>query len=62
MRAVGCDMDYTLVHFCTEEWERVAFQRALGPLAQKGWPPQDLDFDAASVIQAQAFYLDPQVP
>jgi len=33
IRAVGYDMDYTLVHYRTEEWERAAFQHALGPLA-----------------------------
>jgi len=51
-------MDYTLVHYRTEEWERAAFQRALAPLAQRGWPVQGLSFDPASVIQGLAFDLD----
>jgi HAD superfamily 5'-nucleotidase-like hydrolase len=51
-------MDYTLVHYRTEEWERAAFRYALGPLAQRGWPVQDLAFDPASVIQGLAFDLD----
>lgn len=58
IRAVGYDMDYTLVHYRTEEWERAAFQRALAPLAQRGWPVQGLSFDPASVIQGLAFDLD----
>ncbi len=58
IRAVGYDMDYTLVHYRTEEWEREAFRRALEPLAQRGWPVQDLRFDPASVIQGLAFDLE----
>jgi HAD superfamily 5'-nucleotidase-like hydrolase len=58
IRAVGYDMDYTLVHYRTEEWERAAFRHALEPLAQRGWPVQDLRFDPASVIQGLAFDLD----
>jgi HAD superfamily 5'-nucleotidase-like hydrolase len=51
-------MDYTLVHYRTEEWERAAFQHALGPLAQRRWPVQGLAFDPASVIQGLAFDLE----
>jgi HAD superfamily 5'-nucleotidase-like hydrolase len=58
IRAVGYDMDYTLVHYRTEEWEREAFRRALGPLAQRGWPVQELAFDPAAVIQGLAFDLE----
>jgi 5'-nucleotidase len=58
IRAVGYDMDYTLVHYRTEEWERAAFERALGPLAERGWPVKRLAFDPASVIQGLAFDLE----
>ena len=58
IRAVGYDMDYTLVHYRTEEWERAAFQHALEPLAQRGWPVEGLAFDPASVIQGLAFDLE----
>jgi HAD superfamily 5'-nucleotidase-like hydrolase len=58
IRAVGYDLDYTLVHYRTEEWERAAFQHALEPLAQRGWPVEDLAFDPASVIQGLAFDLE----
>jgi 5'-nucleotidase len=58
IRAVGYDMDYTLVHYRTEEWEREAFRRALEPLAQRGWPVKDFAFDPASVIQGLAFDLE----
>jgi 5'-nucleotidase len=58
IRAVGYDMDYTLVHYRTKEWERAAFERALGPLERRGWPVKDLPFDPASVIQGLAFDLE----
>jgi len=58
IRAVGYDMDYTLVHYRTEEWERAAFQHALGPLAQRGWPVEGLTFDPSGVIQGLAFDLE----
>ena len=38
IKAVGYDMDYTLVHYRTAEWEQAAFERALGPLQRRGWP------------------------
>ncbi|MGO9310116.1 MAG: HAD-IG family 5'-nucleotidase [Spirochaetia bacterium] len=58
IRAVGYDMDYTLVHYRTAEWERAAFERALGPLERRGWPVGGLTFDPASVIQGLAFDLE----
>jgi 5'-nucleotidase len=58
IRAIGYDMDYTLVHYRTGEWERAAFERALGPLKRRGWPVDGLVFDPASVIQGLAFDLE----
>ena len=58
IKAVGYDMDYTLVHYRTEVWERAAFERALVPLERRGWPVGSLSFDPASVIQGLAFDLE----
>jgi HAD superfamily 5'-nucleotidase-like hydrolase len=58
IRAIGYDMDYTLVHYRTAEWERAAFERALGPLDRRRWPVKDLVFDPASVIQGLTFDLE----
>jgi HAD superfamily 5'-nucleotidase-like hydrolase len=58
IRAVGFDMDYTLVHYRTEVWERAAFEGALVPLERRGWPVGGLTFDPASVIQGLAFDLE----
>jgi len=55
IRAVGYDMDYTLVHYRTKEWEKAAFEQALEPLARRGWPVSGLIFDPTSVIQGLAF-------
>jgi 5'-nucleotidase len=57
IRAVGYDMDYTLVHYRIEAWERAAFESAVKPLAKRNWPVEGLIFDPASVIQGLAFDL-----
>jgi hypothetical protein len=50
IRAVGFDMDYTLVHYKTEVWERRAWERARARLRERGWPVAALEFDANFVI------------
>ena len=45
IRAIGFDMDYTLIHYRTQEWERHAYVHARDGLAQRGWPVADLEFD-----------------
>lgn len=44
--AVGFDMDYTLIHYRTEEWEGRAYAHAKEALAARGWPVSELEFDA----------------
>jgi len=41
---VGFDMDYTLIHYRTEEWERCAYGHALSRIARLGWPVDGLEF------------------
>lgn len=45
IRAVGFDMDYTLVHYRVEAWERRAYDCARQRLAEQGWPVAELEFD-----------------
>ncbi|MDW8362045.1 MAG: HAD-IG family 5'-nucleotidase [Myxococcales bacterium] len=45
LRAIGFDMDYTLVHYRTEVWERRAYEHLRERLAARGWPVAELDFD-----------------
>src|SRR6056297_1129002 len=49
--AVGYDMDYTLIHYRTEEWERAAFEHARRVLGADAWPVDDLVFDPTDHIQ-----------
>lgn len=45
VRAIGYDMDYTLVHYRVEPWERRAYEHLRGKLADIGLPAADLEFD-----------------
>jgi 5'-nucleotidase len=40
--AIGYDMDYTLIHYRTDDWEGAAFEHAVNPGAKRGWPVEDL--------------------
>src|SRR5919198_3169715 len=51
IRAVGYDMDYTLVHYHVEAWERRAFEHIRERLAAQGWPVVKLRFDPEMVIR-----------
>jgi HAD superfamily 5'-nucleotidase-like hydrolase len=42
--AVGFDMDYTLIHYRTEEWERHAYEHARRRIEELGWPAAGLVF------------------
>ena len=42
VQAIGYDMDYTLIHYRAEEWERAAFEHARAVLARRGWPVDPL--------------------
>lgn len=58
IKAIGYDMDYTLVHYKVDEWENEAFEHARALLAGRGWPVEDLVFDPRRVILGLAFDLD----
>jgi len=51
IRAIGYDMDYTLVHYRVEEWEQRAYEHSKRRLAEQGWPVSDLAFDASLVAR-----------
>ncbi len=48
IRAIGYDMDYTLIHYRVDEWERRAYEHARRLLAERGWPVADLDLRSRS--------------
>jgi len=45
IRAIGYDMDYTLVHYHVDVWERRAFEYARDRMAESGLPVSHLEFD-----------------
>lgn len=45
IRAIGFDMDYTLIHYRVDEWERRAYEHLRWRLAEAGLPVADLEFD-----------------
>ena len=51
IKAIGYDMDYTLIHYHVREWERRAYEHTRATLAARGWPVGDLVFDADAVLR-----------
>lgn len=51
IRAIGYDMDYTLIHYHVEEWERRAYAHIQRKLLERGWPIGDLQFDPTLVTR-----------
>ncbi len=51
IRAIGYDMDYTLIHYRVEEWEKRAYEHAKRRLEERGWPVSQLAFDPALVAR-----------
>ncbi|QQR89981.1 MAG: HAD-IG family 5'-nucleotidase [Myxococcales bacterium] len=49
IKAVGFDMDYTLIHYNTEAWEQRAYEHVRNRLAEAGFPVKHLRFDASLV-------------
>jgi len=57
IKAIGYDMDYTLVHYHVGEWEEAAFSHAKEHLFDMGFPTEELVFDPAVVIRGLAIDL-----
>ena len=51
IRAIGYDMDYTLIHYHVAEWERRAFAYAKQALLAQGWPLNGCEFDPRAIIR-----------
>lgn len=51
IKAIGYDMDYTLLHYRVEEWERRAYESLRQRLLALGWPVEELCFDAAAAAR-----------
>ena len=51
IKAIGYDMDYTLIHYQVEAWERRAYEHLQTLLLRDGWPIEGLTFDPELVIR-----------
>lgn len=51
IKAIGYDMDYTLVHYQVEAWERRAYEHIRERLVEQGWPVAHLTFDPLLAIR-----------
>jgi HAD superfamily 5'-nucleotidase-like hydrolase len=58
IRAVGYDMDYTLVHYKEDEWERRAYEHTRARFLQRGWPVGELRFDPLAVNRGLTIDLE----
>src|SRR5258708_1577144 len=58
VRAIGYDMDYTLIHYVTEAWEREAYEHLRRRLGALGWPVEGLAFDPSFVIRGLVLDLE----
>ena len=51
IRAIGYDMDYTLIHYHMRAWEERAYYYLKERLAAQGWPVESLQFDPDLVVR-----------
>ena len=51
IRAIGYDMDYTLIHYRMRSWEQQAYNYIKEALRSGGWPVDDLVFDPDLVMR-----------
>ncbi len=51
IKAIGYDMDYTLIHYRVDEWEAHAYRHTLRLFEQEGWPVDGLDFDPDLMVR-----------
>jgi len=58
VRAIGYDMDYTLIHYDVDEWERRAFDHVTAYFSELGWPIESIRFDPSQFTLGLTFDLE----
>ncbi|MGI9622466.1 MAG: HAD-IG family 5'-nucleotidase [Acidimicrobiales bacterium] len=58
VRAIGYDMDYTLLHYNVDLWEGAAFRHARDRLVDLGWPVVEFEFDPDAFSLGLTFDLE----
>jgi len=51
IKAIGYDMDYTLIHYRTNDWEAHAYRHTVRLFQERGWPTKGLEFDPDLIIR-----------
>ncbi len=51
IRAIGYDMDYTLVHYKVDEWEQQAYAYLKQKLTELGWPVEGLSYQRGFAVR-----------
>ncbi len=51
IRAIGYDMDYTLIHYHSAVWERTAYDHLKQHFLSLGWPLEGLSFEPEMVVR-----------
>jgi len=51
IRAIGYDMDYTLIHYSVEVWEKRAFDYLKDKFLEMSWPVEKATFDPSFVVR-----------
>ena len=58
IKAIGYDMDYTLIHYHVEAWEGRAYQHLKQKLLDEGWPIEQLTFDPQAAVRGLVLDVD----
>ncbi len=58
IRAIGYDMDYTLVHYNSDDWERIAYYYLKLKLQEQGFPVDDLEFDTSLIMRGLSLDME----
>ena len=51
IKAIGYDMDYTLIHYDVTQWEQTAYEHLRGRLSELGFPVDDFQYDPDMMIR-----------
>jgi HAD superfamily 5'-nucleotidase-like hydrolase len=51
IKAIGYDMDYTLIHYRSEAWEERAYAHIKKSMLERGWPVEDFEYDQNLIMR-----------
>lgn len=58
LRAIGYDMDYTLIPYYEEQWEQRAYEQLRQTFLARGWPVEQLHFDPQMMERGLVLNID----